>query len=455
MAWSADGSAARTPPTRPRSTTRGEGGGPNSTKVRYPCRMLLLVLLRSAHAYDSEAQPVLLRDEAELFSIVEFSSGYLPAGSPVAVEFRVEANGGAGVEMEGEGTMSWPAPLTVGFTPDVGSGIYVLDASLDAVTSVVVDLSDWGYYGEIEIDRRSVTMDATRFFDPYVLDSRIEVVDTLDVFPIVSYSYEIFPTVSLNFDAELAPVVTAGFEGVHWSANGATITAESGTTQLPPERTGNFGVEAVFRALWDARLDLVISPTFSVSAPFVGDIEIVDLDIPIQLLTEGFEQDFPAIDLGFPLPLLETGVTSADFVGVAVGAIANVQVPLRNTGELEAYGTATIEGDAAFSVYPTTFNALPGTEDGVVVTFTPPAEGAYTANLVLSSNDPTYPDLIIPLSAGAVESDVGRDVGDTGEVKADVSTCGCAAASGGGGALGAFTLALGAVVLRRRRGPTA
>lgn len=126
----------------------------------------MLLLDGLAWAYESEAQPVRLADEVELFSSAEFTTGRLPADSPVQVEFRVEANGGAGVGMDGEGALTWPDALTLLFTGEPGSGILVLDASLDAVTEVTIDLSDYGYEGTFEIDRRSLAMDAGTFSIP-------------------------------------------------------------------------------------------------------------------------------------------------------------------------------------------------------------------------------------------------------------------------------------------------
>ena len=128
----------------------------------------MLILVASAYAFESEPVDVLLRDEADLFTNVEVSTGFIPSDSPLQVEFRVEANGGAGVEMEGEGSLWWPEALTLDFTGKPGSGIYLLDASIDAVATVRMDL--WGYTDDFEIDRRSIFMDGATFFDPFVMD---------------------------------------------------------------------------------------------------------------------------------------------------------------------------------------------------------------------------------------------------------------------------------------------
>lgn len=417
--------------------------------------MLLALVSSAAFAFDSEPQPVLLQDDAELFTTAEVATGYWPSGSPVAVEFRIEAIGGAAVSMEGEGNVGWPDPVMLSFTGEPGSGIYLLDASLDAVTTVLVDLSDYGYYDTFEIDRRSLGMDGATFFDPFTLDTRLEVTDVPEALQVINYSYDIFGGVaSLEFTADLALVVTAGFEGVQWDVNEGTIVAENERVLLQPERAPAFGVEGIFRALWDARMDFVFTPTIQVCATFVGCIDVVNFDLPFELVSDSFEQDMPMSTYDFPMPMLVPGLATGDFGDVELGAIATLEVPLANEGLLDAYGTATIEGGTDFSVYPGTFNAAPATEDGVVVTFAPSAEGEQTATLVLVSNDPSYPELEIPLTANGWDPTAESDTDGGGEVdeeiKADVNTCGCngagAAAPGLVGALAALSL-----VLRRRR----
>jgi len=214
-------------------------------------------------------------------------------------------------------------------------------------------------------------------------------------------------------------------------------------------------VDTTYTATWDADLDLVISPSIEACASVFGCFTVVEFDIPLTLLTDSFAQDFPTVQESFPLPLIDVGVEQADMGDVLVDAIANLEVPIGNGGSLDVYGQATIEGSADFSVYPETFDALPGTEDGVVVTFAPTLEGPQTAELVLMSNDPGTPEVRIPLTANGTvpaedtATDRGWDTGDT-TVKA-TSSCGCASAPDGGAGLALAVLAFGAVRISRRR----
>ncbi|MDP2312145.1 MAG: MYXO-CTERM sorting domain-containing protein [Pseudomonadota bacterium] len=415
----------------------------------------MLFLVASALAFESEPAPVLLQDQADLFTNVEVSTGFVPSGSPLQVEFRIEANGGAGVEMEGEGSLWWPEALTLDFTGEPGSGIYLLDASIDAVATVRIDL--WGTYtDEFEIDRRSIYMDGATFFDPFVMDGaaddRVEVIDSAAGTELLNYSYQLFGVVDFEFTADMTPTFTAGFEGVRWAVNEGLILAEGAPATMEPARAPDYLVDSVFTAMWDARFDLVFTPTISACAPVFGCEELFTYDIPLELLSDSFEQDFPPYTYTFPLPLLEPGIAAGDLGTIEPGAIANLEVPLSNVGNLPVFGDATIEGDGEFTVYPTQFNANPGTTDGLVITFAPTAEGAQTATLVLTSNDPSVPTVTIPLTGNAAEPEnPGTDLpGEEQVVTTEIGGCGCGTSGSPATAtLGAFAAA--ALLLRRRR----
>ncbi len=422
----------------------------------------MLLIATAALAFDSEPQPVHLQDQTQLFTNAAFTTGAIPADSPLAVQFSLEANGGATVEMDGQGDLTWPTALTLLFTGEAGSGLLALDASLDAVTEVIIDLSDYGYEGAFEIDRRSLHMDGNTFFDPFVLDGatvdRAEIVDRLDSTQLIYYSYEVWAGVSLDFEATMVPVITVGFEGVQWTNNDATIVTENTSAAMTPEHVANYLVDSVFTGAWDGDIALIFTPTIGVSAPFIGSIEIASFDIPVSLVKDAFEQDFPADVYDFPLPILKPGLDTADFGEVDMGAIATVNVPISDEGSLPLTGTAHIDGAGEFTVFPDQFNALPGTSDGLVVTFAPTAAGEQTASLVLTSNDPTIPDLTIPLVGNGADpsSDKGGDADE--KISAASSSCGCASLGGEAGApLGGTgaTLALfglvGLLVRRRRR----
>jgi MYXO-CTERM domain-containing protein len=93
----------------------------------------------------------------------------------------------------------------------------------------------------------------------------------------------------------------------------------------------------------------------------------------------------------------------------------------------------------------------------VLVTFAPTADGPVTAELVLASNDPSQPEIVIPLAGNGATPDEGADelLGDAEDAKGSVNGCGCATDTG---SPAGAAVALGAIALvwaRRARSPRA
>ena len=413
----------------------------------------ILLLAASASAYESEPQAILLEDTAPVFENIAFDSGIIPSGSPVGVQFTLGTDGGTTVRMEGEANLSWPDDVTFAAEGDARKGYFELDASLDAITSVVVDLSSWGGpAGAFEIDHRSLMMDGRAIFDPFVLEGaaqpRVEIEDTTDSTQPLNYSYEIFAGVSLDFTADMTPTITVGFEGVQWLVNEGVITEENTPVTVTPEQGADFIVDSVFRGLYDGSIALVFNPQVSVTAPFLGTIPLVAFEYPLELVTDSFEQDFEQVSFTFPMPVLQPGSEAEDLGEVEVTQLRTVNIPIQNLGNLALQGTASIEGSGAFTVFPTQFNAAPGTADGLVVTFAPTEVGAAAAELVLTSNDPGFPDIRVVLTGTGIEVDEGQEVTTT--IIESTSGCGCAA-SPGNAAIPGLLASLGVLAALRRR----
>lgn len=411
---------------------------------------MLLLLLPAALAFDSEPQPILLEDLAEVFTNAEFSTGYVPSGSPLAVQFAIEANGGAAASMQGTGDLSWPDPFRLDLTPTAEGGLLLLDASLDAVVSMRIDLSDWGYKGDFELGRRGFPMEAETVFTPFVLlgaeEPRVEAVDLGDKNELLYYSLEILPGLSLDFAATVRTETTVGFEGEQWLVGDEVVTQEGQAVSLSPASVASYLVDTVYSASWDATLDLVFTPSVEACADPFGCVDLLSFDIPINLLTDSFSQDFPHAQQVYPLPLLELDSEEVDFGDVEVGQLGTVDLPLHNAGDLAVEGTARIEGSDAFTVYPDTFTALPGGDDGLVVSFSPTSTGPIEAFLILESNDPSQPQVTIVLSANGAEEDV-PDVADEVITK-PLPGCGCQVGTPAASPL--WGLLLGLLLFRRR-----
>ena len=80
--------------------------------MRVPVGIVLLSLGQMAWAYESEQVPLVFYDEVDVFEDVETTTGWLPAGSPVATQFFIRSNGAAITQMDATSELTWPEALT-------------------------------------------------------------------------------------------------------------------------------------------------------------------------------------------------------------------------------------------------------------------------------------------------------------------------------------------------------
>ena len=407
---------------------------------------MLFLLLSAAQAHESDPQYFFLDDTADLLGSAELDSDWLPEDGLLAVRFQVEAEGGAEVEMQGQSTLAWPTDLNLGFEPTPGTGSIEVESELRVVVSLKFDIDVYSW--ESEVASESVKVAGSTEFEPFVLtggeQESVELTAEGVSETLFEYAYDVLSGVaSVGFYANLQPQSTMVFEGLAWQVEEQEATEAGEEIVIPAEGQAYYETEAVFVAGWENELDLVFTPVFQVCIVECYDIEIAE--VPLNLVTEAFEQEFSPVALHFPLPVLSSDAADHDFGAIEIGQLANFEVPITNLGELPLEGTATVIGDSAFAVYPEYFMAGDATTDGMVVTFSPQVEGVTEATLVISSNDPTSPDLVFLLSGEGF-----TEASDT--VSSDVvSSCGCASRTGsgaGGMALAASILLVGAT--RRR-----
>ncbi|HCH61371.1 MAG: hypothetical protein CL927_06690 [Deltaproteobacteria bacterium] len=424
--------------------------------------------------HQSESQDLLLRDYVELWNDSEFDTGWVPSGSPLAVRFQIESTGGAEVEMEGVGHMGWPDGLTVALDPIADTGEIIVDAALEAVTSIKFDVDVYSW--ESEIDRRGIDVEGQGLFSPFLLQGDVpEVVEVLfegDTNELLNWSFQVFTGVSAGISVDLGPEALTTFTGENWYVDGERVDTVGQEAWVEPLGEAYQEVNAEFIGSWNSSLDLVLNPVFEVCVDLVGCWDLVDLDLPIPLASDDFEQFFPTTTLLFPLPVMGELPPRHDFGTIDVGSSAVLQLPIENLGALDLEGYSLVEGDPYFSVYPEYFQAGPARTDGVVVSFTPGAEGDFEGMLVLQSNDPLEPVLEIPLLASAqyVTTDntsPGTNTDTTSEsgteasngsrpqpqiVRTQTGGCNCSSAPARGAPTGLLAFLVGGVaVLRRRR----
>jgi MYXO-CTERM domain-containing protein len=408
-----------------------------------------------AGPYASEPQELVFTDTVDVFDAVEFSTGQLPSGSPVMFEFKLVSAGGLDFEMEAVSDLTWPPALTqsVDGAPEGGWVSFLTDLRLEAW--VYIDAFGYQWQDRVWSDGLYLLDEAT--FEPLLLAGGAVPSITLESdglgIDTIQYDIALFTGVSLALTLDAFPRAAATMSGTNVETAAAdepddilaTIEFDDTTMAfaIPEDEPGVLDLISTWNGHLTSSLAVVFQPAAALSTP-IGSFDLVSFQIPVTLVS--YDQD-RAIEVAYwhPLPALAVPFANHDFGEQEVEALGNLQVPLLNEGRLDLEGTARIEGDAAFTVYPTAFYAAPGIEDGVVVTYTPGDDGDHTAILVLESNDPRNPLLEIPLRGGAF---VDTDTFDTETPRVAVEGCGCASEGTGASFLGALA---GLALLRRRR----
>lgn len=428
-----------------------------------------------ASAWDSEPAELLFTDRANLFDSIEtVDTGPIPSGSPLAVRFFLNSLGGVESEIEGDSSVTWPDPLTHGMAGRTQGGWMALDSTLSANLVLVfdVDLGFTTYRGSVAVWNDTLRFETEQVFDGLLLAddavNTVELVSEGESFDTVRLPLNIMTGLDVALTLDIFPRAMARLsEGrIETDASSmtdiVTVTASDATSlyPVPSDDPGLLELTSKWIGRLESSLDVVLVPAAELCV--LGSCwQVIDFEYPVTVSSSDDARTFRPWDYEHPLPAMRVELTEYDFGEVELGNLRNLELPLYNDGRMDLAGTARIEGSAWIKVYPATFFAAPGGDDGLVVTFEPGVDVEETAVLILESNDPSQPHLEIPLTgAGWVEPEP-EDTGDTGLVDPGpdndaptehVRTCGCA--SGDGVARSGFSLSLGLLALaglRRRR----
>lgn len=408
--------------------------------------------LAASPAAASEAEPaeLYLYDSVILMEGAAYETGYLPSDdSYVGINFAIEANQYAEVGMEGLAHLTWPEALTLTWSGTPASGWMSTEAELATVITFMYDI--WGYDGEVELDRRSLNILGDTTFDPLVLpdSSPAEVTfeengEGMEAFDL---SYTPFSGFTITVPVELSAYQFTAMAGLYVEQDdGTVLEGESDSVLLDVPDDGAVEIWSTYVAAWDSVMDLVITPSIHLELAGSYEYEVASFDIDVNMEEVSFEDPFDTVSYAFYLPLLDDLDDAHDFGEVAVGNTVNWDLALVNDGSLELEGGLEITGSESFTVYPESILAAEESEDGVVVSFTPPEAGEYEGTLILETNDPFEPTLEIDLTGSGIESEAGEEMT---VIESEVG-CGCASTRRRGAPALALLL-LPLVIWRRER----
>jgi MYXO-CTERM domain-containing protein len=408
-------------------------------------------------AYSSELQDLEIVQETALLDGAIYATGFVPSGSPIGVGFTVQASQTAWVEMLGEAELTWPEALTLSWVGLEGTGWLGLLTELELVTAVQYDIA--GYTGEYELDSRSISVEAETTFDPLLLPGSDQTSVTLSsegALDSWSTSYSPVSVIEIVLSVTSSLTTDTTLEGLridHDNGESMEADAETAIFEVPDDTA--LDVVSEWVGLWNTALNLTVTPSVEICIDLIVYTTcetLVSTDTDIELSTAKFEESFDPVAQLFPLPAMWVSPDDHDFGELLVGASENLALEVGNDGLLNLTGTISIDGDSAFEVWPESVYAPSESLDGLLVSFTPPAPGVYSATLTLTTNDPSQPTLDLTVTGIGYEEGAG-DTGDAkiGTIGSEV-TCGCTARPSR--ALAFPALWMGLILARRRRKPS-
>ncbi|HMV70259.1 MAG TPA: hypothetical protein PKA64_25690, partial [Myxococcota bacterium] len=449
---------------------------------------LLVPAVSLAEDYTSEEQLVTFRGGQRVLDqrvpiplTIDIIQGIIEDAGIVA---NVNATSDLYISMEGESQLAWPdpsgagdvrqtiRPLTNGSSIALDSSVQIDVAFTITILGSTVGFSLWSY----ALNFRPEVTD----FEPFLLPGqspnqlRVSADPTSGQFvQDLGYTISFGPVLSVRPGVilTLRPNTFCTVRGLSLDTMVGDDVYRYTDPNFPAsisiyENTGS--VEMMSRYRVDTQteigytLDLEGYVEVELLPGILGDLLSFDFSIPIYstyipLFTGRSEATYETRPYSHPLPVAVAAVPSVDFGEINVGDARTFTVPLNNDGQLDLIATALLDGGGAvFEAAPTDLLARAGGQDAVIITFRPDQEGDFNATLVLSTSDPTEPEIEIPIHGiGKVKRGGNGDGNGDGDNQDDVyadpgsttlySGCGCETGSGAPG-----VMALGLVALAAR-----
>ena len=438
---------------------------------RFIVTLAVLLLAGRAAAYSSKQQTVIYTGEKNLFSDVDFDTGWVPASSPIQVRFAIHIGTGWTAQAGGKGDLSWPEPLTFQMVGSNQAGSFSMNLGVEMLAKLRVciplpncDTLDWE--GDVPyIPNFDYRLHGETLFTPFLLPGSspdsAKVSDTID--PVTLFQIDLLnligisiPGVSGGFELKAGGTVTSTLTGVRFDIEDGLGTV-LGTIEHDPGAFILAIPEQPHREAWpnwhanlNAAGTLNLQP--AVYIEFGGnEYSLALFTLPLDIVNIDFPWDFGTKKTLFPLPDIRVTDQQVDFGVLTAGVTTTRDLKVDNAGEMDLLVDATVEGDGAFAVTPATLTVGPGASGYLKVSVTAPDNNA-TGTLRLASSDPDEPVVTVALLV-AGQGDVEQIPGDGGtplvpDGPDPAKGCGCAAAPAG-----APGLALAVLFLfgRRRR----
>jgi MYXO-CTERM domain-containing protein len=406
----------------------------------------------------SNDEDILFTGQGKLFEGLEYDTGVYTIIDDAGLRFFIDADADFNFEMEGRSSLEWPEGLSHSWDQTENGGTVVVSTDTLVRAEVAGDL--YGISFRYNIWEESVAWEGTETFSSLVMPKarqpEVQIRLDGDDFYSIEKTLEVGEGLFITLGGSIFPQLNTKMAGTSIETGDAVVTAlhEEGQLDMPKSNPGYVGVDSIWKGVLTGSISLQIVPSVSVYYADWGlEVGPISYDIPIDLFDDTSEIQSDKARFNHDLPAIQTNMVSVDFGEVQVGSVVSKEIQISNLGEVKLDGAASTDEEMFFA--SDALIAVPKlSRDTVTVDFVATELGTFQGELVLNSNDPVRPSIIIPLVGTAVDYPVdngdGNGNGDRPVVSAPVG-CGCSVAPVGGAPLGLLSLLGAGFFIRRRR----
>ena len=417
---------------------------------------LLLLNTAFADAWQADSADIHFEGTEQTLVANSLDSGWMPANSSLQIRLQVNLSQEAFLSGDGVGNLEWdsniPGEIGLSAAGQSSSGVFSISGILEALISIKFD-SVLGS-SELELFSQDIPLSGDTNFSPFSWNNTTEVDVIGDGSEIISYSQYLLDIGSVSLNGELRPNCVTGLTENYLGMSGDRLDATNSVLSYN-SYVGDttFSKNTVYYATVSSSCEIQLIPSLSVSAfGFSQSLDITQVDLPP--VSQETVVGIQAGTTTFYLASASLSSPSVDFGSVEVNDSQNAEIILQNSGAATLEGTITLEDDSgAFEVFGSTINVASNSTSSIVLSFEAlDANQLYEADLIIETNDPAQPVIIVPLSAttGTVEDGGPNDTSDdVNWLIDDPQKEGCST-TGGAGYFGWFTGLL-IIGFRRRR----
>jgi hypothetical protein len=376
-------------------------------------------------------------------------TGWVPPGSDLQVHLVAAVHASTRLALSGALETSWPDALTLRTPGDAGGGLLGIHYGVEVVAEGQVQISVLGqtfsWTGDIPyVPQVDFVLDAEESFDAWGFAPGVTLTASTDPQKVASVGLGSIIGASI-------PGIDGGFElDVALEIEASYVTERMVITDARGELVaGGFITEAdgetLASSFGDASVELDVRPEGRVD--YAGTLHLIPTmyvellgkkmtmpvaDVPTPLPETSRQWAMAPKRVHVPLPDLEIDVAAIDFGEVLVGdEVARVVEP-SNAGEAEL-AVEVVSSDAAFAVASAALSLAATEAQELAVSFAPDRAGAFSATLLLSSNDPDEPAQVVALSGTGIAHEVEPPPEVDGAAAPDADGgCGCSTIGDGG-----------------------